>query len=275
MTLNQSTTIEQQLQQIAEMLLVNGLFTDCPGLIHGKTGIAIFFFHYGRYTDNELFEDYAFDLVDSIQQQIHNNSPADYKAGISGIGVGMDYLLTNQFISADDDIYNDFDERIYRAVMYDPRLDCLYDGLTGYGRYWMMRLNRQPSSVTARECLLRIATYVEENVSKIMAKEQSDVYDFLQNLCRIPSFEIFSHVLKQCQLLNFQTSDFSRFGNSAVSEIARNHQHNPMQKDETIQFLQLDLEKEPVNMGILSGYAGEGMLRLAALNPINQWILFL
>ena len=46
---DQSTTIEQHLCQIADMLLLNGTLTDCPGFIHGKTGMAIFFFHYARY----------------------------------------------------------------------------------------------------------------------------------------------------------------------------------------------------------------------------------
>ena len=38
--------IEEDLQQIANMLLLNGTLTQCPGLVHGKMGIAIFFFHY-------------------------------------------------------------------------------------------------------------------------------------------------------------------------------------------------------------------------------------
>jgi len=38
---NQTTNKEQKLRQIADMLLLNGTITDCPGLIHGKAGIAI------------------------------------------------------------------------------------------------------------------------------------------------------------------------------------------------------------------------------------------
>ena len=32
------------------------------------------------------------------------------------------------------------------------------------------------------------------------------------------------------------------------------------------QLPDLDMEKQPVSMGLLSGYAGEGLLRLTALN---------
>lgn len=46
---NQLTTTEQHLRQIAYMLLLKGTLTVCPGLLYGKMGIAVFFFHYARY----------------------------------------------------------------------------------------------------------------------------------------------------------------------------------------------------------------------------------
>ena len=130
--------IEQDLGQIADMLLLNGTLTECPGLVYWKMGIAVFFFHYAQYTDNMLFADDAIDLIGELQDQIHVNSPADYEKGIAGIGIGLDYLIRNNFLNVEDDICEDFDDRMYRAVMYDPWPDfSLYDGLTGCGRYWM------------------------------------------------------------------------------------------------------------------------------------------
>jgi hypothetical protein len=38
---NNFTVIEQNLRQITDMLVLNGTLTECPGLVHGKTGIAI------------------------------------------------------------------------------------------------------------------------------------------------------------------------------------------------------------------------------------------
>jgi hypothetical protein len=139
------------LSQIADMLLLNGTLTECPGLVHGKMGIAVFFFHYAQYTNNMLFADYALDLIGEMQNQLHINSRADYEKGIAGIDVGIDYL------NVEDDICENLDGRMLRAVMYDPWLDfSLYDGLTGYGRYWISRLRCQMSSVQARECLWRM-----------------------------------------------------------------------------------------------------------------------
>lgn len=32
------TMLEQDMQQIADMLLLNGILTECPGLVDGKMG---------------------------------------------------------------------------------------------------------------------------------------------------------------------------------------------------------------------------------------------
>ena len=79
---NQTTPIEKHLQQIADMLILNGTLTECSGLVHGKMGIATFFFHYAQHTGNELFADYSMDLIDEMLNQIHVNSPADYEKGM-------------------------------------------------------------------------------------------------------------------------------------------------------------------------------------------------
>ena len=45
-----------------------------------------------------LFADYAMDIIYEIQNQIHSNSLANYENGIAGIGVGIDYLIQNNFL---------------------------------------------------------------------------------------------------------------------------------------------------------------------------------
>ena len=286
--------MRNDLQQIADMLILNGTLTACPGLVHGKMGIAIFFFHYAQYTSNTLYEDYAMDLIGEIQGQLHNNSPADYETGLAGIGVGMDYLMNNHFFCTDDDFFEDFDQRMYRAVMYDPWDGfSLYDGLSGYGKYWIMRLRQQASLKPARECLLRIASCIAEKFPDIPANEQTDVFCFLQDLQKILGFDVgTNHALplpEQCHLVwDVQLSDvihsFSRLGDSAVGNLFRAYQRmqyfNFGLQDEfdlgLKQIPNLDMEKSPVGTGLLAGYAGEGMLRLTALDKKHlSWLLLL
>jgi hypothetical protein len=42
------------------------------------------------------------------------------------------------------------------------------------------------------------------------------------------------------------------------------------------QIFDLDIERAPINMGLLMGYSGEGLLRLGAINKMNiSWMMLL
>lgn len=254
---NSRSQIEKDLHQIADMLLLNGTLTECPGLLHGKMGIAIFFFHYTKFTGNGLFADYAMDVIGEMLDQIHVNSPADYENGLAGIGVGFDYLIQNGFLCTEDDICEDFDSRMYQAVMYDPCSNFgLYGGLTGYGRYWLTRLRYPESAVLAQECLLRITVQVDTMLPNILIAEQSDVFGFLSNMQKLSGFDQYTGLLEKCR------KEWS------FSEPLRHEIENTLQ-----QIPNLDMKKAPVNTGLLGGYAQEGMLRLTALGQTDaSWI---
>ncbi len=257
---NNSTQIKKDLQQIADMLLLNGSLTECPGLVHGKMGITIFFFHYAQHTSNELYADYAMDVMDEMLNQIHVYSPADYEKGIAGIGVGIDYLIQNKFLVAEDDVCEDLDDRMIRAVLYDPCPDfSQYNGLTGYGRYWMTRLRYQVPSVQARKCLFCITARIEENIPNISTTELTDVVRFLHDLQGIAGFDRCTGLLDQCR----KNRDFSK--------------PSPLEMDIALkQIPDLNMEKAPDSMGLLNGYAGEGLLRLTALDQTNKsWMQLL
>ncbi|MDR2913992.1 MAG: hypothetical protein LBV74_04020, partial [Tannerella sp.] len=55
-----------------------------PGLLYGKMGLVVYFFHYARYTGNELFEDHAMLLMDNIQEQILLHPDISYADGLAG-----------------------------------------------------------------------------------------------------------------------------------------------------------------------------------------------
>lgn len=284
---NYSAKIEKDLKQIADMLLLNGTLTESSGLVHGKMGIAVFFFHYAQFTGNLLFADYAMDLIGGMLDQIHVNSPADYEKGLAGIGIGIDYLIRNNFLNVEDDICEDFDGRMVRAVKYDPYPDfSQYGGLTGYGRYWMTRLHYQSSSMLAQECLLHVVEQIEVQLGNITNIEQTDVFCFMYDLQRISGFDRCIGILEQClRIWNLQTLEviprLSYLGNSVVSDVVRIYQHNRYFNDKLQgsidqafrQIPDLDMGKAPAGTGILDGYAGEGLLRLTALDQtIMSWM---
>lgn len=283
---NHTSIIEQHLKQIAEMLILNGTLTECPGLVHGKMGISLFFFHYAQYTGNGLFADYAMDVIGEILDQIHINSPADYEKGIAGIGVGIDYLIQHNFLNVEDDICEDLDTRMIRAVKYDPYQDfSQYSGLIGYGRYWIKRLYYQSPSILARECLSYIIKQINENLPNISVTEQIDVLCFLLDLQKIFGFNSCINLFERCQkewdLLSLTvTQPFPRLGDTDIGNSTRIYYMNKYFNDTSTCKTNLILEQIPdlntekvSSTGFLNGYAGEGMLRLAALDQTNiSWM---
>lgn len=235
-----------ELSSITEQLLLNGTLTKCPGLLYGKVGIAIFFFHYARYTQNTLYANYAMDLIEISLQQLHANYRADYEKGIAGIGVGLGYLIEKGFLDFVEDTFEDLDERMYRAVWYDPCSNfSQYQGLIGYEKYWIMRLRQTPSSIQAQNCLQRITERVEMEIQEISSEEWLDVYR---------SF---------CDLQTYSDLDIS----SELFERSRQEAH-VLGGVASKQTLDLNQTEETSSMGIL-GPAGKGLKLLTALEAIN------
>jgi len=129
------------LQRIINILLINGGFLENVGLYTGEMGLVLFFFRYARYTGNGLYKDYGFDLIEKIQNRLHNETPIDYKQGTSGIGSAIEYLVQEGFIDADtDEILEEFDHRIF-SMCNPPDLSIENVLSTGYYAIWRLSGN--------------------------------------------------------------------------------------------------------------------------------------
>jgi len=116
--------IGDRLQRIANVLLLNASFLDNPGLLNGKMGIAIFFYHYAKFTGNKIYEDYAGELIDEIYEEISTSTPVNFENGLTGIGWGIEYLVKNGFVKADtDDALSEIDKFVSRSFNYYPLSD--------------------------------------------------------------------------------------------------------------------------------------------------------
>ena len=73
--------IQSIIQQISDLLLIKGGFLDDPGLYTGEMGLVLFFTRYARYTQNNLYLEYAYNLIKKTQKKIHRNTPINYKYG--------------------------------------------------------------------------------------------------------------------------------------------------------------------------------------------------
>lgn len=127
--------------RISNHLILHSSYLKHLGLVNGKMGVVIFFFHYARYTGNSLYERYAEDLFDELYEEIHKDISVHFRDGLCGIAWGIEYLVHEQFIEGDTDgSLADIDRMIMQT---DPRrlIDySLETGLEGIVCYALSRL---------------------------------------------------------------------------------------------------------------------------------------
>jgi len=120
--------------------MLHGSFTTNIGLQNGKTGIAIFFYHYARYSGRKVYNDFADELIDEIYKEIHVNTLLNFKDGLCGIGWGVEYLIRNGFIEANpDEVLEDLDKRIMEWDVRRITDYSLETGLDGIACYVVLR----------------------------------------------------------------------------------------------------------------------------------------
>ncbi len=154
-------------QRITNTLLLNASFIDNIGLMHGKMGISIYFFHLARETQNRIYKDYAEDLIDEIYEEINTTTPFDFEDGLAGIGWGIEYLAQNGFIDADtDEVLETIDSQLClsKEQFKGPGL---LNGITGLGVYYLSRIqnphstNEKTTTFLNKQILIQIIDELE------------------------------------------------------------------------------------------------------------------
>jgi hypothetical protein len=116
--------------------MLNSDFTDDLGLEHGKSGVIIFFYNYFRFTGLSVYEDFADELLDEMQNCIKNCN-SDFRKSICGIGLCFEYLIHNRFIEAENEVMEELDTYITKRV--DIKNKGMDNGLTGAVYYAISR----------------------------------------------------------------------------------------------------------------------------------------
>ncbi|GHT10683.1 hypothetical protein FACS189426_11350 [Bacteroidia bacterium] len=148
----ENKSLEKQLQEIASRLETQAKQVEMPGLYYGKTGIAIFFFHYAAYTKETKYEDFACELLEEIVPQLSKNYSVDFETGLTGIGVGIEYLVRENFVDADtDDIFAPMDKAFGDLI---NRNFLSGQNIVDIGKYFLARYHHPG---TSEKMLLRQA----------------------------------------------------------------------------------------------------------------------
>lgn len=171
---------EKRFQRIVNALLLNASFIDNLGLMHGKMGIAIYFFHLARETKNQIYEDYAGELIDEIYDEISISTSLDFENGLAGIGWGIEYLAREGFIDADtDEVLEEFDKRLIHELTYHTPEDIgLLKGFSGYITYFHCRIkestDKNVRAIANREALLKAIDLLAKRVTERHAAGNSE-----------------------------------------------------------------------------------------------------
>lgn len=122
--------------QLLCCLLLKASVIKNLGLLNGKMGLAIFFYHYYKFTNDPLFDDTASELIDEIKDQINVGLSIGFKDGLTGIGWGIEYLIQNGFVEGNAiDVCSEIDQKIMEcnpSRMNDLSLDTGLGGLFHY-----------------------------------------------------------------------------------------------------------------------------------------------
>lgn len=158
--------------QIAKLIQENGLASNNHGLMHGNTGLCIFFYHLARQTNNPEFEQVADVLLEKVFANLSTSAPADFENGLAGIGWGIEYLVQNNFAEGNtDEILEEVDNKVFRALNEDNHSSFeLGNGLTGYLFYLVNRLQHKKAPFQMvnrinRELLILTINKIDELVT--------------------------------------------------------------------------------------------------------------
>lgn len=94
--------------------------TDIPlGLADGKMGICIYFYILSRYEKNKEYENIAENILDEIFKNIDKTTSIDVRTGITGIGLGITYLIKNKHVDGNINIIlKDIDDTVFKNISY-------------------------------------------------------------------------------------------------------------------------------------------------------------
>ncbi len=152
-------SIETILKKIANTLFINIQNVDLYGLLNGKLGIALFFFHYARYSNQPTYRDFADEYIDFICDHLNMNSSKDFANGLTGHAWAIHHVIENRFVEADDDILEGIDINIGKMDISDFSMEIDNEiPLFSKGIYFTTRRK----VVLIKETLYQCVEFLEE-----------------------------------------------------------------------------------------------------------------
>lgn len=185
-------------QRITNALMLHSTSISDIGLLHGKIGIAIYFHHLARSSGNEIFSEFADELIDQVTESLSTETSFDFESGLTGIGWAVEYLIQNGFVEADaDDVLEEFDAKVNQVLIHEQK-----DMATtlAIGHYLNARLKYRVEDEETPKVLdlkYQIILYIDELERQIYKVKPTAEIAYL--LAELHKLNIFNHKIEKLQ----------------------------------------------------------------------------
>jgi len=158
-------------------LTMNSDFKRIPvGLYYGKMGLCIYFYELAHLISEKKHRVFAEKLLRDIVDNVAENTPIDLENGLTGICVGINYLLDKGYVTGNPKhVLKDFDNKIIQSLFFsriynsDKNLTLNnVNSLLGILVYLVIRLQHTGLSKYER-CIIQ--GVIIENINKIESCE--------------------------------------------------------------------------------------------------------
>lgn len=147
-----SKNIQNEALSMANDLMLKTSFIKEPGLMNGKLGIAIFFFHMEKKFNKQIYHDYATELLFEVFEDVAYWKGVDlyFENGLAGIGYGMEYLVENGLIDiGHSKIITELNSLLFNSFLRSDTTDNLEvsRGILGLTVYFLKRVEILQNSI--------------------------------------------------------------------------------------------------------------------------------
>ena len=265
--------ISKHLTDISAILSLYGDPWGNAGLLHGKMGIAVFFSHYASFTREEKYNQLVDELIEEVNNQLLLTYSLDideeifaynYENGLSGIGIGIEYLVRLGFMEADlDDVLDDIDTLLDKRITGKITPVSL---MLDIGNYFLVRLSN--SQTVKKDFFIRNIEQVVQfinNYLQINPLQIPEIFKFLKELSNQYTHPVLSSLInRQFDLIKPKTMKMEEKNIALYDNMIEELLNQP---GKNIFCYNLEIG------GLLNGYAGLGLSLLSVLDSRNSsWL---
>ena len=172
------------IERIPHIIMMNSFFIPDPGLYQGQMGIAIAMAKLYQQTENEVFLDFSYELLDQVISKVNKQLSFSLNEGLAGIGWGIEFFIQNDLVEGTGvEICEEID---YKIMETDPRritdisLDTGFEGLLHYVIYHLQGVTKQNTRLPFDERYLSdlylVCIRLKEQDTKSVVVSLLDIY---------------------------------------------------------------------------------------------------